>query len=451
MSPKRILIISTYFPPQPSIASLRPHSLAKFWAQMGHDVTVLTTKKRNLDDLRLDLPQTGFTVVEVPYLDIVSMVVRLKQTFMKKEETHGSLTSEKASPTLKKYSRNIVSWLKNIGLWLRNSLGIFVNDRIPDPTDFWFYPAINVAKRLHKEKKFDWVVSTYAPPVSHLVAGVLAKRYGINWVADYRDLWIENPFWVGKWPFTTLEKYLENKYVGQYADLITTVSESFSEIQKKKFQVPVYTIENGYDEDDYQHVLPTYFRDIKKRIVYTGSIFPGKRDPSPLFAAIEGLAKRSNNKSQLMVDFEVLFFGRQNDWLDSLIVKYKVQPWVKQMGKVSRQDTLCIQNQANILLFLEREAGAGDGVLTGKLYEYLATRKPILGVGVSPNAISGALIEEAGVGIAVGTDVEKLTSILENFIKNGAPFEINPNNDIISRYTRKRQAERLWKIMEKPE
>jgi len=152
-------------------------------------------------------------------------------------------------------------------------------------------------------------------------------------------------------------------------------------------------------------------------------------------------------KSKMTSDFEVLFFGSQNDWLNSLIEKYRVQPWVKYMGMVSREDALCIQNQADMLLLLEWDNGSVEGILTGKVFEYLAMRKPILSVGISSRTSPGALIEEAGVGIAVGNDVEKITSILKRLLDTGRPFDIHPKEDVISRFTRRKQAERLLGII----
>jgi hypothetical protein len=132
-----------------------------------------------------------------------------------------------------------------------------------------------------------------------------------------------------------------------------------------------------------------------------------------------------------------------------LIKKYNVEAWVKYMGRVGREDALRIQNQADILLFLEWENGSVDGILTGKLFEYLAQRKPILGVGVTTRTSPGALMEESGLGVAVGTDIHKIVSIIENFLDTGIPFNIHPREDVISRYTRRNQAKKLLQLMEK--
>jgi glycosyltransferase involved in cell wall biosynthesis len=443
-----ILIISTYFPPQPSIASLRAFSFAKYWTQLGHNVTVLTTKKIDSGNKNLNIPQDKFKVIEVPYLyNIICEGEKTFRKLLRQIYNHSRQDAQIVGSSMGMVNDNkSLLGLKHVVNKLRSLLGLFVIDRIPDVNDTWILPAVIKIKKMQKMQGFDWIFSSYAPPASHLVAGFLSKKYSIKWVADYRDLWIENHVWVGKWPFTALEKYLEKKYIGNYAKIITIVSEPLANILRKKFTTPVHVIENGYDEDDYNQNIPSYFKDKKKRIVYTGTLYPGMRDPSPLFAAIGLIAKKIKGNHP-MSDFEILFFGRQEDWLDNLIKKYKVAPWVKYMGRVVRDDVLRIQNQADILLFLEWENDSVDGILTGKLFEYLAQRKPILGVGVTAKTSPGALIEEAGVGVAVGTDIEKIVSIIENFLDTGIPFDIHPNEDIITKYTRRNQAEKLLQLM----
>ena len=440
MNSKRILIISTYFPPQPSIASLRVYSFAKYWAMAGNDVTVLTTKKIDKRELNLVLPKDKFDVIEIPLFNIVYKIENiLNRLTMRSRNSRGE----------KSHNFNTVFLrIKSVLLKFFNKYGFFATARIPDVYDVWINTALKKAIQLHRSKKFDWVYSSYGPPASHIVAGILSKRNGCNWVADYRDLWIEGHIYPGMWPFTVLEKYLEKKYVGNYADIITTVSQPLANTLQNKFHVPVYVIENGYDEDDYCKEFPPYFKNKKKRIVYTGTIYSGKQDPSPLFAAIASMVQSDKSIRQKMSDeFEVLFFGSESDWLNSLIKKYKVQAWVKYMGKVNRIDALRIQKQADILLFIEWENGIVDGILTGKLFEYLAMKKPILGIGVSAKTSAGALIGNAGVGLAAGKDTEKIISILHKLINTGKAFNIQPKEDVINKYTRRKQAERLLEIM----
>ena len=442
-----ILIISTYFPPQHSIASLRIYSFAKDWALAGNQVTVLTPRKLDEGDLNIKTSNPEYELVELSHIAILQKLISLKQKHLYRKYSQQT-TSTKANTRDTK--KSIFDILGEQATHVKNRYGIFTTARMPNVHDTWIPKAVRLGKNIIDSKNIDIIFSSYGPPASHIIAGILAKWSGKPWIADYRDLWIEGHVYTGMWPFTVLEKYLEKKYVGNYSNIITIVSEPLANILRKKFATPVHVIENGYDEDDYKQKFFPYFSDVKKRIVYTGTLYPNKQDPSPLFAAIGLIAEKNKTTNDYpMSDFEILFFGRQEDWLDNLIKKYKVGPWVKYMGRVGRDDALRIQNQADILLFLEWENGSVDGILTGKLFEYLAQRKPILGIGVSAKTSPGALIEEAGVGVAVGTDIEKIVSIIENFLDTGIPFDIHPKEDVITRYTRRNQAEKLLQLMEK--
>lgn len=448
MKQKAILIICIQFPPQPSIASLRTYSFAKYWARMGNDVTVLTTKKFDRGSLNLDLPIDEFKVIEVPYFNISHAAGELLKNFFRVKQGSQKTCHQTFNSGVSDKKIRVFFGLRRAVTNLANKFGLFINSRMPNLYDPWVVPAIKMANHLMESNKINLIFSSYAPPAPHIVAGILRKRYSCKWIADYRDLWIENHVWVGKWPFTAIEKVLEKKYVGEWADMITTVSEPLADVLRSKFSAPVHVIENGFDEDDYKADFPPYFTEKKIRIVYTGSIYPGKQDPSPLFVALSELAGTSEVIRRAMDNkLEVLFFGSENAWLASLIREHKVQRWVRQEGMVGRNEALRIQNQADLLLFLEWEDGSVDGILTGKLFEYLAMRKPILGIGVSSRTSPGALMENAGVGLAVGNDIGKILHVLINLLDARSPFAITPNENLIKYYTRRNEAERLFEIM----
>ena len=413
---------------------------------MGNDVTVLTTNKTKQSDSDFNLPHELFKVVEIPYFSVTheayKVLKRLRAGILNR--TINNPGTDCASIN----TFNVSLKLKSIINKLKRRYGFFTTARIPDDHDTWIWPAVNEGDKLLNTNKFDWIFSSYGPPASHIVAGILSKRHKIRWIADYRDLWIEGHIYPGIWPFKMLEKHLENKYVGNYANILTTVSLPLAKILGNKFSTQVHVIQNGYDEEDYVKTPPPYFKHEKKRIVYTGTIYTGKQDPSPLFAAIGLLAKNGKLPPNRLSNFEVLFFGSPNDWLNSLIHKYNVEFWVKLMGTVCRDDVLSITNQSDMLLFLDWEDQGKDGILTSKIFEYIATRKPILGVGATENTSSGALMLKAGVGIAAGRDIQKIASIIESLLNSDkVAFQIHPNEKIINELTRSRQAEKLLHLM----
>jgi len=450
MKPKSILIVSPFFPPVLSVASLRVYSYAKYWARMGHEVTILTTKKFDEGGEVLNLTNEQFVVIEVPYLNLSLNATYILKKMIGMKRNPPNMEKDSETMNAIEHRRNQFSKIKHALTKITHKFSLFTMARIPSVTDTWIRKAFLVGQYQLRKKQYDWIFSSYGPPASHIVAGLLRKKNGCKWVADYRDLWLEGHIYPGLWPFTSLERYLENKYVGGYADIITTVSEPLADVLRKKFSVPVHVIENGYDEDDYNKRFSLYFTTDKKRIIYTGTIYPRKQDPSPLFIALSSLANESEKLRKIIDErLEILFFGNESLWLKNLIQKHHVDRWVKYKGVVSREDVLRIQNQADVFLFLEWEDSSLDGILTGKLFEYLAMKKPILGIGGSSRTSPGTLMEEAGVGLAVGKDIEKIRKILINLLEGRTPFPTLPNEDVIQRYTRKKQAIRILEIMDK--
>lgn len=395
----RILIISTFFPPLNSIASLRPYSWAKYWALAGHDVTVLTTKKAELS-VNLKLDHVGYTVIEVPEAKFIQA---MRKDYQKGNQMTGSLKF-----SLKNWTKQKLLHLFN---QLRKKTGIFSSCRMPDFADLWIWPAI---KTIKDQGSWDLVISTAGPYAVHLIGAHLKKhQLAKKWVADYRDTWSNSYIYKGLFPFNWIEKILERKLLGM-ADYISTISQPFAEGFARKYgKKKVLTIENGFDPCDLENIdLQNIFPDDGKfRLVHTGTIY-SKRNPEPLFQAISNLKKTA--KTDLLSKLEVLFVGPNQGNIPELIKKYQVEDWVKLTGFVSRENALRMQRDAHALLFLPWNDPKSDGVLTGKLFEYLYANTPILAVGGNGLEASQQLILEAKAGKIFNTNKE----LEEYFIKN---------------------------------
>jgi len=340
----RILIISTFFPPQNSIASLRPYSFAKFWQEEGHEVEILTTEKHSPEN-PLELPLEPFHLIEVPLPEAFH---HAKKNFNEQGKSR--------------------SFLKKILEYLRFKKGILNACRMPDITDIW---AVKAFKAVSQRKKYDVIVSTAGPYSTHLLAWRLKKKGLADfWAADYRDTWSDNYIYPGLFPFNLIERMLEKRMLKD-ADLVSTISEPFAKQFREKHKAKTITIENGFDASDMAYV-PTekqFPDDGKFRIVHTGSIYLGKRDPGPFLRAVKKLADPR---------LEVHFFGARNANLEEIIRELEVAVHCK---FVTREKALAIQRDADLLLFLPWSDATVEGVLTGKLFEYLYSKTPILSAG----------------------------------------------------------------------
>lgn len=436
----KILIIAVYFPPQNSVASLRPYSWAKYWSRSGHDVTVLTTRKPD-HSTNTVYPFTGFKVreVEIPFFN------RLRGTLGK-----GNSAKVAASKNVVKVSflSALLGRTNKLIQFLQNRFGVLSYCRMPDLTDLWVNPAF----RAIANEQWDLVVSTAWPYPVHQIAYRLRKKgLAKKWVADWRDIWIGNHLYAGLFPFTLIEKFYERLWMKK-ADFITTVSEPLAEILRNRYGDKVSVIYNGFDPEDYEN-LPSekaYPQDGVFRIVYTGSIYPGYQDPSPLFESIS----RLKGERRITPDrLKVIFYGNNAD-MSVLAKQFEISEFVQYGGFLPRQQALHYQRDADALLFLEFESKRLQGILTGKLFEYLFAGPPILAVGVGAGDSSAVVLRKTGRGESVGNRIdllfEKIVILMESKMNDTTPrrwSDAYRHDAEIFEYTRKKQAENMLRTV----
>jgi glycosyltransferase involved in cell wall biosynthesis len=418
----KVLLITRYFPPLDSIASLRMLSWADDFVEQGHEVTILTTSKQGQMMVAMDCDLSRYNVIEVDYFDPLTAFSGDKATAL------AAASKSRIKGALLRFYRTRL------------------NERIPGRTDLWVFSGLRRLKALHRSGyRPDLIISSYGPPAAHLLGSKAKALFGSTWVADYRDLWIENASYTGLWPFTLLERILERYFVKR-ADLITTVSDSYRQFLSGKFpDIPVKTVMNGYEPKLIDSVSSDYFSENRKcfRLVYTGALYPKTRDPSPLFAALRALLDRGEIASG---DLEVLFFGSVADALPQLIKQYALEDVVRHCGVLSGRDALRVQKSADALLFIEDPSPTIEGVLTGKLFVYLYMSAPILAVGIGPQSAPGRLIGKTASGVACGTDSNLIAQTLVHWLK-GERLPVRDRSEI-SAYSRGAQARILQRAVE---
>jgi len=416
----RILIITHYFPPLNSIASLRPYSWAKYWTMAGHEVTVLTTTKLTTS-IDVNFPVSDFKVISV----------NCRTSLSKPNNSVGKAKIKKKS------------WFRRILSKYITKTGTILNDaRFPNMFQLWIIPAI---KKIETEQPFDITVATYAPFAAFIIAKKLKKK-GVTKkvVLDYRDLWIENHISSGIPFFWFYEKYLENK-ICKTADFVITVSEPLADKLEEKTHIKrVSVIPNGFDVMDLKNLSSEkFFKNGFFNIVFTGSYYANLVNPIPLFEAV----KQLKDKSFIGLDkMRIYFAGARVEELDKLAQQYNLEQYIHCVGFVPRENALKMQRDADVLLFLESDFSQIDGILTGKLFEYMFSKTHIWTIGKKWQP--SRMIEEFKLGKALGNDVQLIKKELINLLQGNIP----PKNDIsnireLQKYTREYQANELLKIM----
>ncbi|WP_123845756.1 glycosyltransferase family protein [Chitinophaga lutea] len=417
------------------IASIRLFCFAKYWEQNGVRVSVLTTKKSAPADLSYQKDIS-------PSIAIYELEYRRKFRFL-------NIASEKkTSPLSSVELRPKTSWralLKRVGRHIYYGLGLSQIEH-----HNWVKVAAEKGIQISQEENITHIFSSFGPSQSHVIASRIISKISNTaiWVADYRDLWSQNHIYSTKGIFNLIEKAIERKVLRR-AKLITTVSEPLRiALLNLHSDKQVMTIYNGFDPADFPSTI-TQARAKKRqtpiKIAYLGRIYPGFRDPSPLFQAIRELELADKLESgSLLIQFYGKFMGN----LEALIAKYNVTQWVEVVGQVDYSESLRIQRDCDWLLFLESSRREAAGVLPGKLFEYIMSRTPILGIGIDPSTSAGELIIESNTGLALGNNIATIkNALLTSVLSSNHTYSLNEN--FMRKYSRKVQAEELLAVLKK--
>ncbi len=166
-----------------------------------------------------------------------------------------------------------------------------------------------------------------------------------------------------------------------------TISEPHADLIKAAYGCKnVFCVTNGYDADDFMQAASSLTE--KFTITYTGSLYNGRRDPSTLFETVQRLIKAKKIDKE---HIEICFFCPREGWLADEINKYDLNDIVALKGTVPREEALKKQKESQLLLLLFMNAGNEKGVYTGKLFEYLGARRPIISVGGSQGVVKELL------------------------------------------------------------
>lgn len=361
-------------------------SLAKYISDFGWEPIVLTIPLPGN-------PGLGYRVIEVPYYDILNSLLR---RFVIKTDNELS------------YENVMKSVNQKLGVIPEGSLKNFVFLRLrdlvtyPSPARDWESPAIRAGMNLLQREDIKAIISTSPPVVSHLVANKLKSRCKIPWVADFPHLWSQN----NGYPYGSLrkmfDKRLEVKTISQ-ADVLMTINEPMVEtlgiIHKKQ---PIHAVVHGFDPETLNHAPDNLTE--KFTITYTGSFAPSLREPTKLFVAIQRLLSQGIIERD---SIEVRFYGPKESWIDRDIEMYGLSGVVKQYGKVPLQIAHKRQRESQLLLVPKWQDPRDNSIISMKIFEYLAARRPILAIGGHRDVVDDLLEEtHAGVCAMSDTDIE---------------------------------------------
>ena len=424
---KNVLIITYSFPPNPAIGGVRLFGLAKYLSLYGWNPIILTPVLPGERDPKI-------CIIQTPYYDVVENWKRRVGLNPKKT------LNEQLSVKRKKDQPSIIERLISIPYEIIT---------YPDEKIGWYDYAVMAGEKILQSKQIDAILSSSRPETCHLIAKALAEKYHIPWVADFRDLWSQNHYS----SYSNLKKYFEKNLeirTLKNASAITAVSqplvEKLAALHENK---QIFAIKNGFDPE---LVNPENTSDNYFTIVYTGNLYEGKRDPAQLFEVIHELCDENLIKRE---DIKIHFFGYPKSespefWLQEEIAKHHLQDLVILNGEVSHEITILEQRKAQILLLLTWNNPSERGVYTGKLFEYLAARRPIISFGYTEGGVVKDLLVQTQAGIHAENYDELKDAIIKAYqeFKKFSRVQYRGINAEVMKYSQKEMAGNFGRVLD---
>ena len=371
---QKVLVITYYWPPAGGPGVQRWLKFVKYLRDYGVEPLVYLPENPHYpimdESLVQEIPK-GITY----YKNKISEPYRLsKWISSKKTKRISSGIIETENPSL----------LEKLMLWIRG------NFFIPDARKNWVAPSVDYLNEILSKENIETIITTGPPHSVHLIGQQLREKHQITWLADFRDPWTSIGYHK-KLRLTqkSQEKHKELEHlVLNKADKIIVTSPTTKEFERITSK-PVEVITNGYDSD-YQGNVNL---DDNFTISHIGSLLTG-RNPKNLWKVLSDMARENEIfRTELQLEFIGVI---SKEVLDSLY-HHELAPYLKLRGYVSHSQAIRRQQRSQVLLLAEIDSEETKGIIPGKLFEYMAARRPILSIG--PNDWdAGAIVTETNTG-----------------------------------------------------
>jgi glycosyltransferase involved in cell wall biosynthesis len=298
----------------------------------------------------------------------------------------------------------------------------------------WTRHALERARNALGKCKIDAIWATFGPAGSHYAADRLHRQFGVPWIADYRDTW-DALRWIWHWMIH------REVAVSRSAEVLITVSPALKQKLAARHPQPVHMIPNGFDPEEFPSEMEA--RPASFDIVYTGNIATRLRDPEPLFQALDLLANRGEIDLSKVT---VRFIGTNASAMRGL-ERYVSGGRIERLPWLPRSEAIRYQQQALILLHLSTPHVTG--LMTGKIFEYHASRRPILSIPGDGDCVDELLHRTRG-GLSLANPESIAAQLLAWYREWEATGTVRWNGlwKEVIRYSRREQVGRVASILD---
>lgn len=420
----KVLFISYYYPPLGGVASIRSLKLTKYIVRQDVQPVILTVYHR-----LMNYP------VDTTLLDEVSRSTPIYHAFAPDLSWVYKILYKMNYPAAVRYINNVLLCPGAEVLWLPFAKA-----------------CLHMIFRQHPD--IESVHISSGPPATLLLGPYIQEKYKVPYVCEFRDEWTNNPERINS-TFPTSSQIREQE---MEADLLMGASGVvyLTQIMKDNFQSrydfllakPSAVIPNGYDDEDFSSYRPNIRSDAKLRIVYSGSFYD-RRQPIPLWMAVRFLIDTGLlNPSD--IEFHIIGKNDSAFVLGPYHRDEQIRGMITFRTFMSHRATIQEMAASDALLLYIPSGKNTDSVLTGKIFDYLRCRKPVLAV-IPPKGLAAQYLNECGIGyIADHSDIpgiaHQLGSIYKQW-KSGTIPGFDYDDSVIARFNRSNQATELKQLL----
>ena len=428
---KRVLIITYYWPPSGGSGVQRWLKMSKYLPENGWQPVIYTAENAEypVEDRSLEKDVT-------PEAEVIRRPIVEPYAFYKK--FLGIRKEEKVKAGFINEGVKKIGWKENLSVWLRGNLFI------PDARCWWIKPSVRYLSKYLKEHPVDAMISTGPPHSMHLIANALHKKFNIPWVADFRDPWTDVFYFDSlKLSKCSIRKHkkLENQVITE-ADKVVTVGWHGAEDMKNLGAKNVEVITNGYDEecvfDSAQIPDNECFT-----VSYTGVLLPNES-----FVIWDAFKELCEENLEFNKALKINLIGHIDESVKRYISEKKLNDKVNNIEYMKHSQVLDYQRKSDLLLLLIPRAKKAECILTGKLFEYLVSGRPILAVGPE-NGDAAKILFETKCGMTTDYDdkAKMKEIILDYFNKRTDNQSIEIDKNEVAKYSRKNLAKDYVRLL----